>query len=276
MFKLTGLHIQKKSLLASVFILPLLVAGIFSVSGISATWAQEAPVVAPEPPVAGMAIVPVDVTAEVPAATTEATSPPVAAVDPATGVPPAPAVAAADDTQTASGTYETLDPAAFAKLEEAMASMGTLRINTVKPENVGTLVFTLWQHSLLQDAKKLFRTRRPSDVEIANAASGSAVEEARPRGIRELSLSGILYRGTDDWIVWLNGARMAPDALAKEVIDIKVTENYIDIKWFDSYTNLIFPIRMRPHQRFNLDTRIFLPGITSDSAAKLQAASTGN
>ena len=110
---------------------------------------------------------------------------------------------------------------------------------------------------------------------MAAAADGSAVQEARPRGIREISLSGILFKGKDSWVVWLNGKRLAPDALPKEVIDIKVAESHVDLRWFDAYTNLIYPIRIRPHQRFNLDTRIFLPGITADAAAQLQAASTG-
>lgn len=195
--------------------------------------------------------------------------------NPAAGVPADSAPAGNVAEQSSSGTYETLDPAAFAKLETAMNSMSVLRKNIVRPEDLGTLVFTLWQHSLLQDAKRLFRTRRPTEGEIASATDGSAVDEMRPRGVRELSLSGILYKGKDDWIVWLNGKRLAPDALPKEIIDIKVTETHIDLKWFDAYTNLIYPIRMRPHQRFNLDTRIFLPGITADAAAQLQAASTG-
>lgn len=197
---------------------------------------------------------------------------PTAAANPVTGVPgsaPMPV-----ETQSASGTYETLDPAAFANLEKALKSMEALRKNTVKPEDIGTLVFTLWQHSLLQDAKRLFTTRRPTDSEMSAASNGT--EEPKPPTLRELSLSGILYKGKDNWIIWLNGQRVAPNAIPKEVIDIKVSKNHVDLKWFDSSTNLIYPIRIRPHQRFNLDTRIFLPGITADAAAQLQAASTDN
>jgi hypothetical protein len=43
-------------------------------------------------------------------------------------------------------------------------------------------------------------------------------------------------------------------------MDIKVSRAYIDLKWFDGYTNKIYPIRLRPQERFNLDSRIFLPG----------------
>jgi len=152
--------------------------------------------------------------------------------------------------------------------------MAVLRKDIVKPQEIGTLVFTLWQHALLQDAKRLFTTRRPTDADMAAAADGSAAQ-AKPRGVRELGLNGILYKNKDNWIVWLNGKRMAPGAIPKEIIDIKVTKDYIDLKWFDAYTNLIYPVRIRPHQRFNLDSRIFLPGITADAAAQLQAVSTG-
>lgn len=79
-------------------------------------------------------------------------------------------------------------------------------------------------------------------------------------GIRELSLAGILYKGQENWTIWLNGTRMTPQAYSNQIHEIKVSEDYVDIKWFDPYTNIVFPIRLRPHQRFNLDTRIFLPG----------------
>lgn len=199
-------------------------------------------------------------------AVSEVTPTAITPVNPMTGAPTGETV----DTQSASGTYETLDPAAFANLEAALKGMEVLRKNTVKADDIGSLVFTLWQHSLLQDAKRLFTTRRPTSGEIASANSTAPA----PRGIRELSLSGILYKGSNNWIVWLNGQRVAPDAIPKEVIDIKVSESHVDLKWFNSYTNLIYPIRIRPHQRFNLDTRIFLPGITAEAAAQLQSSST--
>lgn len=217
---------------------------------------------------------PVAVTA--PAANPEA-GVPAPAPAPETGVPaePSPPAAPGDTAmESASGTYEEMDPISFTKLNESMASMAVLRKDIVKPQEIGTLVFTLWQHALLQDAKRLFTTRRPTASDIAAAADGSAVQ-AKPRGVRELGLNGILYKSKDNWIVWLNGKRMAPDALPREIIDIKVEKDYVDLKWFDVYSNLIYPVRIRPHQRFNLDSRIFLPGLTADAAAQLQAASTG-
>lgn len=279
MVKTSSMPKHAKTLLAGIAVVALTTAIVMSTSTVEKSWAQDMP---PQPlaintptPETGVAEAPVvaaptDLTAAPtdPAAGVPSTGTP--ALDPAaTGVPGA-------ETQSSNGTYAALNPEDFTKLDEAMTSMNTMRENTMKPGEVGTLVFTLWQHSLLQDAKKLFVTRRPTESEIAAAADGSAVEEARPRGIREISLSGILYKGKDNWVVWLNGQRLDPNAIPKEVMDIQVHKDYISLKWFDSYTNLIYPIRLRPHQRFNLDSRIFLPGITADAAAQLQAASTAN
>ncbi len=260
-------YLMAKSWLAGVSLVSLAVA-VMAMPVAEPSWAQDMP---PQPLTVSA---PDDVSALTPSAP----------IDPSTGVPAAPLAAPSTapgvpaantgGTQSSSGTYETLDPAAFKNLEDALGSMAVLRKNVIPSEEVGTLVFTLWQHALLADAKKLFRTRRPTDAEIAAAAEGGAVE-TKPRGIREIGLNGILYKGKDNWVVWLNGKRLAPDALPKEVIDIKVHSTYIDLKWFDAFSNLIYPIRIRPHQRFNLDTRIFLPGLTADAAAELQAVSTG-
>jgi hypothetical protein len=120
-----------------------------------------------------------------------------------------------------------------------------------------TLFFTLWQHSLLQEAKQRLNTRAPEPGEIAKENSG---KPAGPAGPREISLGGIVYVKANDWTVWLNGTRITPKAIPKEVIDIRVHPHSIDLKWFDARTNVIYPIRLRTHQRFNLDSRIFLPG----------------
>lgn len=183
--------------------------------------------------------------------------------------------AAAKQSTQASGTFEAMDPKSLDDLKNSLKNMQMVRGATESPGKIGTLFFTLWQHSLLQDAKRLYVTRRPTPEEVKNAAD-SDPNSLQPidRGIREISLGGILYRGDKEWVVWLNGMRMVPDAIPKEVIDIKVAKTHIDLKWFDAYTNLIFPVRLRPHQRFNLDSRIFLPGLTAESAAKLQEASS--
>lgn len=153
--------------------------------------------------------------------------------------------------------------AAATALENAPASQSLLAISNAKafvrdatltPESVDTLFFTAWQHALLNEAKEGFVTAPAEAGAVAGQAAG------RDPGIREISLGGIAFSATDRWTVWLNGVRVTPNALPDAIMDIKVSRAYIDLKWFDGYTNKIYPIRLRPQERFNLDSRIFLPG----------------
>ncbi len=131
----------------------------------------------------------------------------------------------------------------------------------VKPDEVGSIVLTMWEHLLVEEWRQTENiAARPTDP--GEVKSG-------PTGLRELSLGGIIFRNADDWTVWLNGQRIKPDALPKEVMDINVAKKHVELKWYDATTNLIYPIRLRPHQRFNLDSKMFLPGtpVTADAAA---------
>jgi len=175
-----------------------------------------------------------------------------APVESAAPVVEAPVVAAASD-GTATAVRQNVDNTVLLNIAEAKSR---LRDATVTPEMLQTLFYTAWQHALLQEAKELFTTRLPDPGEVGSSSSNAP----RDPGIRELSLGGIAYGSGDKWTVWLNGVRITPDAIPNQVLDIKVSRAYIDLKWFDSYTNKIYPVRMRPHERFNLDSRIFLPG----------------
>lgn len=157
------------------------------------------------------------------------------------------------------GDESLMDPNLYVGIQEAYQYSNQLRTDEPDPSGIKTIFFTLWQYKLLQEAKSIFRTRRPDASELTQ--DGLTDASQRPWDIRELSLGGILFRSVDSWIVWLNGQRVTPEAIPKQVIDIRVQESFIELKWFDSYTNLIYPVRIYPHQRFNLDSRIFLPGV---------------
>lgn len=132
-------------------------------------------------------------------------------------------------------------------------------IQDMSYERLSSLIFTRSEQDLIEEARENFRTRPPTPQEVEQEEVIEP-EAPRPRGIRELSLAGIVYNGKNDWTIWLNGQRVTPEALPKEILDLDVSGSYIQIQWFDAYTNQIYPIRLRPHQRFNLDSRIFLPG----------------
>jgi hypothetical protein len=164
-----------------------------------------------------------------------------------------------DKADTPDNADPTKDPLMNVSISQSMQNISKLREPDVKPQELSSLFFTLWQYQLLQDAKRLYHTHPVSQAELAKSGDTNAT---KPRSIRELSLGGIVYRGAEDWTVYLNGQRVTQDknTLPEQVMDIKVAEDHIDLKWFDTFTNLIFPIRLREHQRFNLDARMFITG----------------
>lgn len=133
----------------------------------------------------------------------------------------------------------------------------------INPARMPSVLFTFWEHSAILDAKRSRgMARPPSEAELARELNTMQKDDRvkPPPEERDIALGGIVYRKTNDWTIWLNGKRVTPDALPEEIIDLKVHGQYIELKWYDDWSNQIFPIRLRPHQRFNIDTRIFLPG----------------
>ena len=126
-------------------------------------------------------------------------------------------------------------------------------------DQMPSLFFTYWQHQSIIKAKESHGVSRPP-----TKAELKALESAEKVGFdpekRYVYLGGIVYNDEDDWIIWLNGKRVIPDAVPEEVLDLRVYKDYIEVKWLDEYTNSVFPLRLRAHQRFNLDMMIFLPG----------------
>lgn len=126
--------------------------------------------------------------------------------------------------------------------------------------SIPSMFFTPSQYALLREARLGFNTRLPTKSELANAGASDAPNAGADAVIRDISLGGIAFNTPDDWTIWLNGARVTPDAMPKEAIDLRVYHDYVELKWFDAVTNQIFPVRLRTNQKFNLDARIFLPG----------------
>ncbi len=129
----------------------------------------------------------------------------------------------------------------------------------ISSEKIPSLFFTYWQHEAIQDAKNSRGVvRPPTKAELEAIKKG---EDFKPKpGVRDITLGGIVYVKAGDWTVWLNGQRITPDAVPTEILDLRVYKDYIEVKWMDEYTDQVFPIRLRAHERFNLDTRMFLPG----------------
>lgn len=142
-----------------------------------------------------------------------------------------------------SGNLETTS-----SIEKEISDRLMLLQPKVDVNQMPSLFFSDWEHDLIVDARRGLVTRPPGDDGLGN------------EGERDIALGGIVYVSSDDWTIWLNGTRVTPNAIPADVMDLKVYKEYVELEWFDAPTNQIFPIRLRAHQRFNLDTRIFLPG----------------
>ncbi len=130
-------------------------------------------------------------------------------------------------------------------------------------DEYASLLFTFWEQTAIEDSRNSRGlVRAPSESELMRDLNkkDEGPKAMPPPEERDIRLGGIVYRKKGDWTIWLNGKRVTPEALPEEILDLRVFKDYVEIKWFDEYTDQIFPIRLRPHQRFNIDTRIFLPG----------------
>jgi hypothetical protein len=78
--------------------------------------------------------------------------------------------------------------------------------------------------------------------------------------VRRIILSGIVYKGEDNWIVWLNNQKLTPGNLLPEVVSMSVNEDRIDLEWYDIGLNDVIKIKMRPHQIYDIVTGVLLPG----------------
>lgn len=129
----------------------------------------------------------------------------------------------------------------------------------ISVDQMPSLFFTHYQYKAIEQAKnKRGFVAPPTEAELAAINKGENLQ-LDPES-RYIKLGGIVYKDQDDWTIWLNGKRVTPDAVPTQVLDLVVYENYIEVQWMDETTNQIFPLRMKAHQRFNMDMRIFLPG----------------
>ncbi len=153
--------------------------------------------------------------------------------------------------------YAQNNEAVTAETEKEEKPITVSRSSRKMADKIPSLFFTYWQHKTIQDAKNSRGAVRPPSSRELDLDS----DEFQPDpGPRELKLDGILYKAADNWTIWVNGERISPDAVPKEIMDLRVFNDHVELKWLDAFTNSVYPIRLRVHQRFNLDMRIFLPG----------------
>lgn len=127
------------------------------------------------------------------------------------------------------------------------------------PANIPSLIFSPTQQSLLNSARQGLTTIGTGVEGLEEEIGAQGTLTAAP-SVTSIFLSGIVFNGKDNWTLWLNGARITPKTLPKEIIDINVNQEFVELKWFDAATNQIFPVRLRPNQKFDFEQKTFLPG----------------
>lgn len=129
------------------------------------------------------------------------------------------------------------------------------------PEGFRSLFFTGEEQAALTTA--LARKLPAAPVMDAPAPSQSLVPaEAQnaPPPPRILHLSGIVYAKEGEWSIWLNGRQITPVSKPDEIRELIVGRESVSLKWYDAQTQAVVPVRLRPQQRFNIDTKTFMPG----------------
>ncbi|MDP2205203.1 MAG: hypothetical protein Q8K65_02745 [Alphaproteobacteria bacterium] len=118
---------------------------------------------------------------------------------------------------------------------------------TVKTPFRGTLLFSGVEIAALREA-------------AAGRRSNEAFLDAEKTELipvdRKIKLSGIYYKDDATWIVWLNGYKLHPSYLLKEIHRIDVKKDEIFLSWYDIGLNDVINIKMRPHQVYDIVTGI--------------------
>lgn len=85
-------------------------------------------------------------------------------------------------------------------------------------------------------------------------------KEAPVPTTRLIKLAGVIYKATDNWVIWLNGRRVTPDRLLPEIVDIRVRKDKVYLKWFDKGLRDVILITLKPHHTYDIGAGILLPG----------------
>lgn len=122
------------------------------------------------------------------------------------------------------------------------------------------LVTTPFRESFLFSPAEVAAIRRAQSGKVSGTASLNTDQTIDVPQRRIISLSGVVYRGQKDWILWLNGQKVTPAQMLPEIIDVQVAKDRVHLKWFDVGLNDVISITLRPHQTYDIVTGVLLPG----------------
>lgn len=116
--------------------------------------------------------------------------------------------------------------------------------------------------------RSLFYTKQDL-VQISKALNGQSVNLDTPISggggevipqVRTITLTGVLYKGPGDWLIWLNGQKLNPRNLLREIYEIEVfKDSRVRLKWYDIGLDGVIDVTLRPHQKYDIVTGLLLP-----------------
>lgn len=117
-------------------------------------------------------------------------------------------------------------------------------------------------------SRSLFYTKQDL-VQISKALNGQSVNidapvtgstgEVIPQ-VRTITLTGVLYKSPGDWMIWLNGQKLNPHNLLREIYEIEVfKDSRVRLKWYDIGLDGVIDVTLRPHQKYDIVTGLLLP-----------------
>lgn len=133
-------------------------------------------------------------------------------------------------------------------LDEVLRRSGSQSANMAREalEGVGTVSDEIL--AKLQEEDRLREMQRRAE------------ERSQKRIPQILILGGIMYKTDQDWTVWLNNRPVTPRSKPNEITSIRVTKEFVELKWKDPLTDRIYPVRMRPNQGYDMETGTFFQG----------------
>jgi hypothetical protein len=117
-----------------------------------------------------------------------------------------------------------------------------------------SLMFTIEEEEMLRAVLRGAKIVGPDKLDKEEVED--VVEVAKPRPVN-ISLSALLYAGPNDWVAWINGARITPGLQTKDFTVSAVTDRYVEI--IPSWQEI--KIRLAPRQTFHAGKGAVVEGI---------------
>lgn len=167
------------------------------------------------------------------------------------GAAPASATGAAPAAPGAPAAADTTHPGVVAGVSPSTAPAPESKDDIQKP-------FTRSLFYTKQDLVQISKALNGQSVNLDTPVSGGA-GEVIPQ-VRTITLTGVLYKGPGDWLIWLNGQKLNPRNLLREIYEIEVfKDSRVRLKWYDIGLDGVIDVTLRPHQKYDIVTGLLLP-----------------